>query len=112
MPTRTAVSLLVLAGLLTGCASARQVTFKTIPPAATVSVNGQVIGQTPVSTTLSCDQHPIVRFDRPGYVSFEQEIPTHQEFNGSNPIITWIETQCVSEVFVPLQAESVIGGSK
>jgi hypothetical protein len=99
------VSVLIMMMVLGGCASTQRVSLTTIPAGADAYVNGTFAGKTPVVAELTCNRRHVVRFDLDGYVSFEQDVPTQQGFSASNPLLTWVETQCVPGVHVPLRAE-------
>jgi PEGA domain len=86
-----AVSIALISGSLTlgnvGCATIftggrpdQKVEFKSIPQGATVYVDGEEVGQTPLKLPLARDMNHKVRIELAGYPTYERDIKTG--FNG------------------------------
>lgn len=67
--------------LMSGCGAVRRtVVVKTSPPGAMVSIGGEEVGTTPVSTTLvfdSRDQRILIEIERRRYIKIEKR--QHQD---------------------------------
>jgi hypothetical protein len=84
MNTRSIVkglSLVVAAALVGGCASlvsggSQEVTFNSTPDSATVTVNGRVIGKTPITTSLKKKSGQSLVFSKDGYKPITMQLET------------------------------------
>ena len=70
--------------LMTGCASIitgtdQQMTFRSEPPGATITVSGQTLGVTPLTTTVMKGEKQVVRFEKTGYKTYETQLSTTTE---------------------------------
>lgn len=92
---------------LVGCATIfppapRPVAFHSQPPGALVSINGQVVGQTPIAVPLSCTQEQTVAFALTGYEPYTQAVPTVSGWDGRGTSY-WPVQVCASVVSAPLR---------
>jgi hypothetical protein len=74
-------SVLCMGIVLTGCATivtsgSQEVTFNSQPDGATVSVNGKVIGKTPITTRLDRKSGQAMVFEKDGYKSQTMRLET------------------------------------
>lgn len=74
-------AVLIVAALSTGCATIasgtnQNVSFESEPEGATVRVDGEVIGKTPVSSRLDKESDQSVSFEMPGYRTVTKDLST------------------------------------
>jgi hypothetical protein len=72
----------VISAFTAGCASiitgtTQQMSFQSNPDGATVSVNGRVIGKTPISTSLKKVSGQSLAFSKDGYEPISMSLETH-----------------------------------
>ena len=73
--------ILFLSSFMTGCASiitgsSQEMTFKSQPEEATVSVNGRILGKTPLTVRLDKKSNQAVIFEKDGYKSQTMQLET------------------------------------
>ncbi len=79
--TRKISCFILMAGLMSGCASimsgtSQQLSFQSNPDEATVTVNGRVIGKTPVSTSMKKASGQSLVFEKEGYKPLSMALET------------------------------------
>lgn len=84
--TLRVVPVLSLAGTLSGCATmfcgtSEEVKIESFPPGASVFVNGENVGKTPLEVEMNRDSHPLVVLKKDGYADTRVQIK--QEWNGT-----------------------------
>lgn len=82
--TLRVVPVLSLAGTLSGCATmfcgtSEEVKIESFPPGASVFVNGENVGKTPLEVEMNRDSHPLVVLKKDGYADTRVQIK--QEWN-------------------------------
>lgn len=129
------VPVLSLAGTLSGCATmfcgtSEDVKIESFPSGASVFLNGENVGKTPLEVEMNRDSHPLVVLKKDGYADTRLQI--EQEWNGTTmlnllffpgipfgfPITGWIldaRSGATSEytedrVLVPLLEENMYQG--
>ena len=70
--------------LLTGCATlftgkSQEVTFRSEPEGATVTVTGKILGRTPLTTMIPKDKNQVLTFELDGYKPFTTQLSTQLE---------------------------------
>jgi hypothetical protein len=80
------IGLIACVGLV-GCTTlfpppAQQVLLQSQPAGATVSINGESRGSTPLSLPLTCQPVPLIRMELPGYRTVEHPMPRRDGGDG------------------------------
>ena len=98
---------IVSAALMSGCASIMHGTRQDIgisstPTGASVSVDGQIKGTTPVAVNLSRKDIHTVKVELPGYLPFEAKITRH--------VSGWVWGNIIFGGLIGLAVDAITGG--